>query len=188
MRTRMVRKLLVAAIALLLVGCAQDAESLAKARYIATSNSPVEFLFPPGWHKSTKDNPFDLQCFAKHERANTGVFVYAREDLAEDFEPRELFQFQIEDLQSKRRNVRIKDAEEVVCEDGKKLTSVVFSGEKGSSRYFYRFTLVEFDGNPDFVAVVLQVAIPSEWTTYKPILEGIVRSARIRTGNAEGEN
>jgi hypothetical protein len=177
----MIKQALVAVMVVLLAGCTLEASENATGQYFATSNGPVEFLFPAGWHKSKSENPYDLQCFSRFERMTTGVFLFAKEDLAEDLKPRELLQLQIDDLKSKRKNFKIKDGEHVVQARGTKQTTVVYSGEKGSSRYYYRFTLVEFDKNPEMIAVVLQVAIPSSWTKHKPILEKITKSARVRS-------
>ncbi len=177
----MIRQVLVLVTVLLLAGCGQEASKSTTEQYFVTSNGPVEFLFPEGWHKNQEENPYDLQCFSKHERMNTGVFLFVQEDLAENLKPRDLLQLQIDDLKSKRKNFKIKEEEQIVQVVGKKLTSIVFSGEKGSSRYYYRFALVEFDENPEILAVVLQVAIPSYWTKHKPILEEITKSARVRS-------
>jgi hypothetical protein len=58
---------------------------------------------------------------------------------------------------------------------------VLYSGEKDSVRNFYKFTLVEFTENPEVLLVVLQVAFPSAWAKDKPILDEIIKSARIRS-------
>ena len=111
----------------------------------------------------------------------TGVFLFAKEDLAEDLHPRDHLELQINDIKSKRKNFKIKEEKQVVQQSGKVVISIVYSGEKGSSRYYYRFTLVEFVENPRMIPVVLQVAIPSYWDKHKPILEQITQSARIRS-------
>lgn len=175
----MSKRLLATLAFLSIIGCTQEPGEHVSARYFAISNGPVELLFPAGWHKNEKENPYDLQCFSKYERMTTGVFLFLKEDLAEDLTARDLLDLQIDDLRSKRKNFKIKEKELVVQENGKKLTTIVYSGEKGPSRYYYRFTLVEFDDDPKMILVVLQVAIPSYWGKHKPILEGITESARI---------
>jgi len=146
----------------------------------STVNGPVELRFPAGWFKNEKDNPYDLQCFSKLQRMNTGVFLFSKVDLAEEFTPEKLFQLQIEDLKSKRKNFAVLENKQIIRTDQKKLTSIVYSGEKGVSRYYYRFTLVEFLKNPELFLVVLQVSIPSYWKLHKPILEEITLSARTK--------
>ena len=175
------KRLLVALTIILLAGCVPEVAENPAGQYFATINGPVEFYFPAGWHENKSKHPFDLQCFSKHERMMTGVFLFAKEDLAEDLHPRDLLELQINDLKSKRNNFIVKEEVQVVQQSGKMMTSVVYSGEKGSSRYYYRFTLVEFVENPRMIPVVLQVAIPSYWDKHKPILEQITQSARIRS-------
>lgn len=161
-------------------GCSGTPGEGAASPYFATANGPVEFAFPDGWYANPKEHPFDLQWFAKHERMNTGVFLFAKEDLAEDVAPRAYLDRQIEDLRSKRKNFVVVEAEQVVQQAGKKLTSVVYAAEKGASRDYYRFTLIEFAAHPELIPVVLQVSVPSYWHENKPVLEAITASARVR--------
>jgi hypothetical protein len=173
-------RILGALLVLSAAGCGRaPADKPSGEQYFAAANGPVEFAFPPGWYKNPKEHPFDLQLFSKQDRMNTGVFLFAKEDLAEDLAPGELFERQIQDLGSKRKNFKVVEAERVVALQGKKLTSVVYSGEKGSSRDYYRFTLIEFAEAPGLIPVVLQVSIPSYWDENKPVLEAITASARV---------
>jgi hypothetical protein len=166
-------------------GCGRaPADGSSGTQYYAAANGPVEFAFPAGWYKNPKEHPFDLQLFSRQDRMNTGVFLFAKEDLAEDLSPRELFDRQIQDLGSKRKNFKVVEAERVVALAGKRLTSVVYSGEKGSSRDYYRFTLVEFAEAPGLIPVVLQVSTPSYWKENKPVLEAIAASARVTSVNS----
>ncbi|MGH9908979.1 MAG: hypothetical protein ACRD8U_25755, partial [Pyrinomonadaceae bacterium] len=61
--------------------------------------------------------------------------------------------------------------------DDKTVTSITYLGEN-SSRYCYRFSLIEFKADNSSFAVVLQVAFPDEWEKSKPILGEIIRTAR----------
>ena len=115
---------------------------------------------------------------------NTGVFLFTKEDLAEDVVPRELLERQVQDLGSKRKNFKVVEEEQVVQLEGKTLTTIVYSGEKGSSRDYYRFTLIEFAGNPALIPIVLQVSIPSDWDKNEPVLEAITASARIESADS----
>jgi hypothetical protein len=165
---------------LLILGCARDSTAPA-GQYVATANGPVEFEFPAGWRENEKEHPFDLQWVSQDQRMNTGVFLFAKEDLAEDFVPSALFERQVDDLGSKRKNFEALEPKRVVNVGNKTLTTAVFSGEKDSSRDFYRFTLIEFADNPEWLPFVLQVSIPSYWEKNKPVLEGITASARVRS-------
>ncbi len=61
----------------------------------------------------------------------------------------------------------------------KKLTTVVYSGEKGAGRYYYQFTLIEFRSSTDIFAVALQTTFPSDWHENESILDAITSSARL---------
>lgn len=181
-RSGMMRGSLVAVVMLLMAGCTHESTESVGSQFFATANGPVEFQFPAGWYENKKkDNPYDLQCFSSNERMTTGVFLFAILDLAGDLTSKELLELQIDDLRSKRKDFKILEEEQTVQLEKKTLTTIVYSGEKGPSRYYYRFTLVEFTQNPEILLVVLQVAIPSYWAKHKPILEEITKSARIRS-------
>jgi hypothetical protein len=145
-----------------------------------TDNGLVVFSFPEGWYQNQKKNPYDLQCFSKHQKMTTGVFLYRREDLAEEINPHDVLLMQIGDLKSKRKNFKVIESEKTSHVAGKTLAYIVYSAEKGLSRYIYRFTLVEFEQKPEIYSVVLQVALPSNWENHKPILEKITESVHVR--------
>ena len=175
------KKVVLVALALLtIVGCKDDKQKRSMAQYFATANGVVELKFPAGWYKNEKDNPYDLQCFSKNDRLTTGVFLFMKGDLATDSNPQDVFKLQIDDLRSKRKHFKILKQKEIVHLEKKTLTTIVYSGDKGSLKYYYRYTLIEFSENVGDIVVVLQVAIPSEWDRCKPILEEITKSARIR--------
>lgn len=177
----MMRQTLAIAAILVAAGCAQKPAETAGGRYYATSDGRVELQFPAGWKEEKGNHPFDLQCMSSDESMTTGVFLFAKEDLAEDVKAQELLKMQVDDLKSKRKNFQLLEEEQKLQLADKTLTTVVYSGEKGPSKYYYRFTLIEFAGNPDWKAVVLQVAFPSQWTEHKPILDAITKSARLRS-------
>lgn len=143
-----------------------------------TKHAPIEFSFPPGWHENRDDNPYDLQCSSSSKNMNTGVFVFKRIDLAAASEPIDTFWKQVNDLKSKRGGFEELEALQTLRYDDKTVTSITYLGEKDSSRYCYRFSLIEFKADNSKFAVVLQVALPSEWEKSKPILEEIIRTAR----------
>lgn len=150
-------------------------------RYFSTANGAVELKFPAGWQENKEKHPYDLQCESKDQRMNTGVFLYSRSDFAKELDRSQILEQQVADLRSKRQNFRL--LEQLLTEeaDDKIITSVVYSGEKDSFKYNYRFALIEFKGRSDHILVLIQVGQPSEWRTQKPILEEIARSARVKT-------
>jgi hypothetical protein len=180
----MINRFLVALLILSVAGCEREPANESNSQYFTVANGPVEFTFPAGWYENKQEHPFDLQCFSRHQRMNTGVFLFAKEDLGEDVVARDLLERQVQDLASKRRNFKMVEEEQVVQLEGKTLTTVVYSGEKGSSRDYYRFTLIEFAENPARIPIVLQVSIPSYWGENKPVLEAITASARIRSADS----
>ena len=180
-RSGIMKRLIVVVAILTMTGCWPRSSGDDKSQYFATADGTVELGFPAGWHKARGDNPYDLQCFSADEGMTTGVFQFAKTDLAEGAMSHKLLEQQVNDLRSKRENFKILEDEQVVRLEDKTLTTVVYSGEKDSSRYYYRFTLVEFTEKPEILLVVLQVSIPSSWVKDKPIHEEITKSARIRS-------
>jgi hypothetical protein len=174
------RMLIVVAILLVVASCAYK-PGTANSQYFSTKNGPVEFQFPAGWYQNPKDHPYDLQCFSKDDSLTTGVFLFTKADLADSAHPGQILQSQIDDLRAKRENFKILEDIITVPLQDKTITTVVYSGEKDSLKYNYRFTLIEFTYKPDYLPVVVQVARPSQWTSDKAILEEITRSARVRT-------
>lgn len=181
----MMKRFFVTVAILTTAGCALGPSKDAGSQYFATADGSVEFQFPAGWHKAKDDNPYDLQCFSGDERMTTGVFQFAKRDLAEGAPTHKLLEKQVDDLRSKREDFKTLEEEQVVRLEKKTLTTLVYSGEKDSSSYYYRFTLIEFTENPEVLLIVLQVAIPSLWTKDKPILEEITKSARIKLEERE---
>lgn len=143
-----------------------------------TKRAPIEFLFPAGWHVNPEDNPFDLQCLSRFEEMNTGVFVFKKVDLALDSTPTDIFWTQVNDMKSKRRNFEELEALQKHEYEDKTVTSITYLGDKDSSRNCYTFSLIEFRADNSRFAVVLQVSLPGDWKTSKPVLESITRSAR----------
>lgn len=183
----MTSRFLVAVAILSLAGCAQESAEEPAGQFFTTANGPVEFEFPGDWHENEKVHPFDLQCLSRHERMNTGVFLFAKQDLAADLAPRELLERQVEDMRSKREGFEVVEEERVIQQQGKTITTVVYSGEKGSLRDYYKFSLIEFAEHPDLLPIVLQVSIPSYWDENKPVLEAIIASARV-VSSSPGEH
>ncbi len=150
-----------------------------KNQSVTFGNGLIELQFPVGWYKNESEHPYDLQYFSKNQNMNTGVFLYKSEDLSKQSTPQRIFERQIDDLKSKRKNFTIIEPKQTENLGDKTITTAVYSGERNVSRYYYKFTLVEFADNREQFLVALQVAIPSEWSQSQPILEEITRSARV---------
>jgi len=166
-----------------IAGCLPEPGATEGGQWVAVANGPLEFRFPAGWYRNPEDNPYDLQYFSGDRHMNAGVFQFARADLAEEIDARRLLELQVDDMKAKRKNFKLVEDERTIelTEKKLKLTTVVYSGEKDMGRYYYKFTLVELSQSLDTPAVLLQVALPSEWANSKPILEEITESARVRS-------
>lgn len=163
---------------------AVEAPQAAETQTVAFADGSVEIQFPPGWRENDSEHPYDLQYFSAAETMNTGVFLYKSEDLSAESTPQEIFAWHVEDLGSKRENFAVQEPEQTEDLDGKTITTAVYAGDKDASRFYYKFTLVEFEDSPDRFLITLQVAIPSEWDTSKPILEEITRSAAVSSAES----
>ena len=139
----------------------------------------VQLQFPIDWNENENNNPFDLQYFSKDQKMNTGVFVYYSKYLSQNSTPQNIFKRQINDLKSKRTNFTIVEQESTETLQDKIITTAVYSGEKNESKYYYKFTLIEFTENSEQFLVTLQVSFPSQWNQNKPILEKITSSAKL---------
>ena len=143
---------------------------------VTLADGLIELQFPSRWYENESEHPYDLQYFSKNQSMTTGIFVYKLEDLAGDSTPQRMLAWHIDDLKSKRENFTVKEPEQTASLGEKTITTAVYSGDKDGSRYYYKFTLVEFAESPAQFLVALQVAIPSQWSKSKPILEEITRS------------
>jgi hypothetical protein len=165
------------AMLIVLLGCARMDRKSSRVSFV-TKHAPTEFSFPAGWYANQDEHPYDLQCFSSSKNMNTGVFAFKRIDIAADSNPIDTFWKQVSDLKSKRSGFDEMEALETVQYDDKTVTSITYLGQKDSSRYCYRLSLIEFKTDNSKFAVVVQVALPSEWEKSKPVLVEITRSAR----------
>ena len=146
---------------------------------IPTHYGNVELEFPSSWSINPDENPFDLQCLSRSQQMNTGVFVYVKEDYEGELIPAEVFQEQIEILKSLRKNFRILEEQQFYQLEDKKLTTVVYSGEKNRFENYYKFTLIEFNDHPERFAITLQISTPEVWEKAEETFKIIVDSASV---------
>lgn len=165
-------------------GKALDPDQDANRQFFPTSDGRFEIGFPEGWYESKKEHPYDLQCKSKDDNLNTGEFSYSKIDLAEFVTPRDIFNHHIEDLKSLRKNFKVAFDEQVVRGAGKTLSTIVYAGEKDLAKFYYRYSLVEFDRHPELFMVVLQVTAPSHWAEAVPAFDGILKSIRVNVERA----
>jgi hypothetical protein len=145
-----------------------------------SADNVIEVSFPDGWFSNKKKNPFDLQYFSQFEQITTGIFLYKKIDLSSKYTAKKLLEVHVNDLKSKREKFKILEAEKIIETDEKKLITVVYSGEKGVSRNYYKFSVVETKKPADAYLVILQTIIPSQWGKSKEVVENIVGSVQIK--------
>lgn len=171
------------ALAVALCGCGVQDGKTSQVSFVS-KRAPIAFKFPSGWHKNKENNPYDLQCFSRSQDMTTGVFVFKRINIAADSTPHDIFQKQVDDIKSKRKNFEVFEEPEKHEDDTRIITTVTHIADKGSSRFCYKFSLIEFIADDSKFAVVIQVAFPGDWEKSKPILESITHSAKpLSEGN-----
>jgi hypothetical protein len=142
-----------------------------------TMGVPIEFSFPPDWHRIENGHPYDLQCVAANNRMVTNVFVYDRRELATTSTASSVLSRQIDDLKSRRSNFTMLNDLENYRHEERNFTTVTYTGDTNAESDCYRITLVEFDALQNYFAIVLQTGLPEEWLETEPILDQIARSA-----------
>lgn len=119
----------------------------------------INFTFPKDWEKVTKETPYDLQC--TNNEAFASVFGYYKIDLTEEQTPLDIFNYQKDNIFSKRENVNT-ITEQTVNEYGdKKIYSQLYSAEKDGSKNYYYCNLIEFSEESGEFAWVVFTALPS---------------------------
>ena len=94
-----------------------------------------------------------------------------------------MMNLQVEDLAGKRREWKVVEPTNTYSANGINVATCVYSGVKdGGSTNYYKFSAIEFPEHPETVATTLQVAFPDKWDKAKPVLEGLVNSLRIKSG------
>ena len=166
---------------------APGAEGVTKREYqlFRTMGTPIEFSFPPDWHRVESGHPYDLQCVAANERMVTNVFVYDRAELATTSTPANVLSRQVEDLKSRRSNFAILNDPENFRDEDRSFTTVTYTGDTEGGSNCFRFTLIEFDALQSHFAIVLQTALPEDWSESETVLDRIARSAASRADVTE---
>ena len=142
---------------------------------------PVEFTFPHGWYKNPGEHPYDLQTFAPGQKITAGFFLFKEDDFDPETTPKDVLVMQVEDLKSKRDSFLIAEPPSFTRTPSLSLEHRNYHGEKDGNRYHYRFTLIEFQKDPNTYAIVLQVTFPERWEKDKHVLDGILKSATLLT-------
>ncbi len=126
-----------------------------------------------------KGGPFDIQVFAPDKSANSGLFVYRRNEFKAGSSLSRVLKLQVDDLRGKRQNFTVVVKPTVKKARDKTIASAVYAGEKDGSRFYYRFAAVEFQADKSTIVTALQVTLPAGWTKKRKTLEGITNSLTI---------
>ncbi|NJN76743.1 MAG: hypothetical protein HC796_11970 [Synechococcaceae cyanobacterium RL_1_2] len=105
-----------------------------------------------------------------------GIFLYAKEDLAQEDGIQKLLDFHVEDLQSKRQNFKLMEPQTTIETADKTITQVVYSGEKSGGAFYYQFAAIEFKDGNTTIPITLAVSFPSAWDNSKATLTKIHNS------------
>ncbi len=147
----------------------------ASARRVAAPSGRVELRFPADWVEDGESD-YDLELQTQDGRLSVAMNEWLGEDLAADVAPRGLLARMIAPLGEARKNWVQVGREERVEDEDRTFTTVLYAGEYGLRRFYFRYVLVEFSSAPDVVVAFLQVGSPSEWAAHEPVLDAITRS------------
>lgn len=136
----------------------------------------MQVTLPSNWVKVTKENPYDLYCF--NGNGYLGIFVYHEVDLLENQTPELIYEYQIEDLFLQRENIKVVNEKEVVIENGKTITSTMYSAEHEGSKNYYYCNLVEFDDEDRFMWAIF-TGLPSYAEKHVEDWKAILRSVEL---------
>lgn len=158
--------LAMAALSLSLTGCLPL--DLATATYdekeFTIEDYGVSFTATTEWEES-EDTPFDLQI--SDNNSYFSVMAYNQIDLAEDQTPESIYEWHNEDIFSRRENVKIIEDYTTYTNNGKTITSTLYSAEFDEGKNYYYSFLVTFDDNEDVFAWVLVTGVPSYISNHK---------------------
>lgn len=114
---------------------------------------------------------------------NTGIFVYLLDELETQQSPEQIFAAHFDDLRSKRDDISRREQKFTLTDPITKnvATCMTFNGVKNGEAYVYRLSLLEFEQDPNRIAIVLQVGLPDDWENAKKneTLKDILMSARL---------
>ena len=115
--------------------------------------------FPSGWEKLENDN-FDLRCSLNDGEQHALFWVYNDLDLSKDSTRNSIYKEGIDNILSARQNVELIEDEKTATTGNKTITTILYSAEKESTKFYYYYCLVEIEGTDDYFWVLF-TAIPS---------------------------
>jgi hypothetical protein len=143
---------------------------------VLLTQGQMSVSFPKDWKLNQETNPYDVQYLSPKGDTNMGIFLYAKEDLAEEDGIQKLLDFHVEDLKSKRQNFKLVEPQTTIETADKTITQVVYSGEKNGGAFYYQFSAIEFKDSNNTIPITLAVSLPSAWDNSKATLAKIHNS------------
>ena len=167
------------------VAHAQSQSENQQVDYPVSDGQSLRFAIPSNWEVRANPQPYELRFSSANPETVTGIFVYKKEDLAEESTPNALLERQIEVFKSKIKNFKVVEDKQTVTRnfkalaDSKVITSALYVGDFEASRYYYYFTLIEPAYNKDVFLLSVQFASPSDWKKMKPVLDAVTLSTQL---------
>lgn len=118
----------------------------------------ISFTASQEWAKTDQNN-FDLQI--TNGDAYFSVMTYYTIDLPVGDTPESIYDWQNEDLFSRRENLEVVEEEQIIKSDGRTITTTLFSAEREGTKNYYYSCLVQLDDNEDVFSWIIVTAMPS---------------------------
>ncbi|PHI32294.1 hypothetical protein [Budvicia aquatica] len=153
--------------------------------YAISKSELLRFAFPDSWKPQTGSHPYEVQYLSPKGQAVIGIFVFKRVDLSESTTPQSILDRQIEEMKSKMTKIVLVEKMKPIqlatksLDGGKTLTSALYTGEYRGAKFYYYFTLAEFDSSKDAFAIFVQASSLSEWENYREVFEQIPALTRV---------
>ncbi len=135
------------------------------------------FTFPNDWRQEKENTTLDLKCLSYDEDLYTGVLEYDKADFADNISPENALSLYSDEVLSKCDNPEFIEVMKDEKVGEKRIKTVLYSCELDSYKYYYIFSLAEFEDFEKF-AIIVQSITPSRFEKYKSTYEDIVGSCQ----------
>lgn len=126
--------------------------SLFQANKYKTKDKKISFR-AEGYQKIKDKSDYDLRL--KNEKSYIGVFSYDINDFGEATSKIEVAYRTIDDLMSRRTEVKVEVPMKKIEDNAHTIYQVVYTAKRDGTKNVYCFSIVEFDQNTDLFAVVI---------------------------------
>lgn len=135
------------------------------------------FTFPNDWRQEKENTSLDLKCITYDGELFTGVFDYDKADFADNINPENALTSYIDEVLSQCDNPEFIEVMKDEKVEEKRIKTVLYSCELDSYKYYYIFSLAEFEDFDKF-AIIVQSTTPSRFEKYKSTCGDIVDSCQ----------